>query len=94
MANVLDLPIEEQRKSAKACGFSDFDEWRAWVIENNERSEKERQKWENAPPMSAEEKAEKIRAVRENPAGIYYYRRVWGDDTLTVEDVVAEIESW
>lgn len=92
--NVLDLPLEKQKESAKACGFSNFEEWRAWVMESNKAFEEERKKRENAPPMSAEEKAAKIKAVRENPNGIYHYRRVWGDDTLTVEDVVEEIESW
>lgn len=85
---VLDLPLEQQKESAKLYGLP-FEEWR----EKMSKLLAENEKIEYAPPLTEEEKAAKIKRIRENPDAIYTYRRIWGDDNLTIEEVIDEIQN-
>ena len=48
-------------------------------------------KLENYKPTE-EEKAEKIKALRENPNAIHFYRRVTDNYNLTVEEAIEAIK--
>lgn len=87
---ILDLPIERQKQIAAEDGLP-FGEWREKmrkIIEDNSILE-----LLDAPPLTEEEKAAKIKRIQENPDAIYTYRRIWGDDNLTIEEVIDEIQN-
>ena len=68
-----------------------FEEW----VEDMKTSLKEakefQKKLENYKPTE-EEKAEKIKALRENPNAIHFYRRVTDNYNLTVEEAIEAIK--
>ncbi|EIG25238.1 hypothetical protein [Haemophilus paraphrohaemolyticus] len=88
--SVLDLPLEEQKRIAKEVFQMPFEEW----VEDMKTSLKEakefQKKLENYKPTE-EEKARKIKALRENPNAIHFYRRVTDNYNLTVEEAIEAI---
>lgn len=85
--NILDLPIEKQKQIAAEEGYTSFKKWvkdqEEFLLEDKDETEK----------VSVEEIKSKIAFLRSNPNQIYFYRRVYGDDELTVDSVIQILET-
>lgn len=88
--NVLDLPLEEQKRIAKEVFQMPFDDWVEYMKASSERAKEFQRKLKEHKPTE-EEKAEKIKALRENPNAIHFYRRVTDNYNLTVEEAIEAI---
>lgn len=85
--NILDLPLEKQKQIALEEGYTSFEKWvedqKEFLLEDKTDTEK----------VSVTEIRSKIALLRSNPNQIYFYRRIYGDDELTVDAVIQLLES-
>ena len=88
--SVLDLPLEEQKRIAKEVFQMPCEEWMEDMKTSLKEAKEFQKKLENYKPTE-EEKARKIKALRENPNAIHFYRRVTDNYNLTVEEAIEAI---
>lgn len=87
---VLGLPLERQKELAARRGMT-HEEWVKHTLAYFDEVDKAIE-LAKASIMTKEERDEKIFLLRNNPNQIYFYRRVTGNDNLTVEQAIKAIE--
>lgn len=93
VSSPLDLPLEEQRRLAKKDGFATLEAWQQHEAEVREIVQKDLDMCLNPPPPNRAEADELIHDLRTKPGYIDFYRRMSGNDDLTVEELIASIEA-
>ncbi|AIL32421.1 hypothetical protein [Basilea psittacipulmonis] len=89
--SVLDLPIDEQQKCAKLCGYDSLEAWQEDMRAELEENARLREMEDDLPTKA--EIAELIHDLKTNPNALYFYQRVSGDYDLTAEEVIRDLEN-